>query len=82
MRVSLFPEHSFPAQLTALCIRLDVFAASNSDIIHLRSIFPSRVPQLLVADTTAIKVGLASNWWYFCAQFVSLDYLPQPYWIS
>jgi hypothetical protein len=35
---------------------LGLFAASNSDIIHLRSLFPSKAPQLLVADATAVKV--------------------------
>jgi len=40
---------------------LGVFAASKSDIVHLRSLFPSKTPQLLVADATAAKVGLFSK---------------------
>ena len=79
MSVSLFPGHGFPTQLTLIYVRLGVFAASNSDIVQLRSIFPLRGPRLLVADTTAIKVGLVLNRWPFCAQSVCLDYLRQPY---
>ena len=57
MNVSLFPEYSFPTKLT-IHIPLGVFAASKSDIVQLRSIFPCRAPELLVADATAAKVGL------------------------
>ena len=37
---------------------LGVFAASNSDFVQLRSLFPSNTPQLVLADATAAKVGL------------------------
>jgi hypothetical protein len=40
---------------------LDVFAASNSDIVQLRSLFPCSIPQLLLADATAAKVGPVST---------------------
>jgi len=46
---------------TAHSPSLGVFAASNSDIVHVRSLFPSKTPQLLVADATAVKVGLVSK---------------------
>ena len=46
---------------------LGVFAASNSDIVHLRSLLPSNTPQLLIADATAAKVGLVSNWSPLCS---------------
>jgi hypothetical protein len=46
---------------TAHSLCLGVFAASNSDIVHLRSLFPSETPQLLVADATAVKVGLVPS---------------------
>ena len=36
---------------------LDVFAASKSDIVQIRSLFPFGVPQLVTADATAVKVG-------------------------
>ena len=39
---------------------LDIFAASKSDIVQLRSLFPNHVPELLLADATAAKVGLIS----------------------
>ena len=38
---------------------LGLFAASTSDIVHLRSLYPGSTPQLLLADATATKVGLA-----------------------
>ena len=46
---------------------LGVFAASNSDIVHVRSLLPSRAPQLLIADATASKVGMVSNWSPLCS---------------
>ena len=82
MNVSLFPGYDFHVQLTVLHMRLGVFAASKADIVQLHSVFPCRSPQLLVADTTAIKARLMSNWWSVCAQFVCVGYLPQPYWLS
>ena len=36
---------------------LDVFAASNSDIIQIRSLFPYSTSVLIIADATAAKVG-------------------------
>ena len=39
-----------------------VFAASNSEIVHLRSLFPCDAPHLLIADATAAKVGLVCKW--------------------
>lgn len=39
-----------------------VFAASNSEIVHLRSLFPCDAPYLLIADATAAKVGLVCKW--------------------
>jgi hypothetical protein len=33
-----------------------VFATSKSDIVQIRSLFPYGIPQLLLADATAIKV--------------------------
>ena len=39
---------------------IGIFAASNSDIIQLQSVLPFGVPQLLLADATATKVGPAS----------------------
>jgi len=56
---------------------LGVFAASKSDIVHLRSFFPSRSPQLLVADATASKVDWSPSGRH-CAQIVSLEYLSEP----
>ena len=35
---------------------LDIFAASKSDIIQIRSLFPYSTP-LIIADATAVKVG-------------------------
>jgi len=58
MNVSLFPGYRFPTQLTVH--GLGVFAVSNSDIVHLWSLYPSGTPQLLLADATAAKVGLVS----------------------
>jgi len=40
---------------------LGVFAASKSDIVQFRSLFPYSTPQLLLADATAAKVGLVSQ---------------------
>jgi len=54
---------SYPAHSPCL----GVFAASNSDIVHLRSLYPSGTPQLLLADATAAKVGLVSKWWSSCS---------------
>ena len=34
-----------------------VFSESSSDIVQLRSLFPTYRPQLLLADATAVKVG-------------------------
>ena len=47
--------HSFPAYLT-VHVYLGIFMASKSDIVQLRSVFWFRVPRLLVADATAVKV--------------------------
>jgi hypothetical protein len=52
------PAHS-------LC--LGVFAASHSDIVYFRSLFPRNTQQLLIADATAAKVGLVSEWWPLCS---------------
>ena len=38
---------------------LGIFAGSKSDIVHVRSLFPGNNAQLLLADATAAKVGLA-----------------------
>ncbi len=46
---------------------LGIFAASKSDIVHLRSLFPGNDPQLLLADATATKVGLACKWSPLCS---------------
>jgi hypothetical protein len=48
-----------------------VFAASNSDIVHLRSLFPSKTPHLLVADATTAKVGLVSKLLSLCSIYPS-----------
>ena len=40
---------------------LDIFATSKSDIVLLRSLYPSSNPQLLLADATAAKVGRMST---------------------
>ena len=40
---------------------LDVFVTSKSDIVLLRSLYPSSSPQLLLADATAAKVGRMST---------------------
>jgi hypothetical protein len=62
---------------------LGVFAASNSDIVHLRSLFPSKTPQLLVADATAAKVGLFSKWSTLCSMcpfrvfFIAVRHFPR-----
>ena len=37
---------------------LGIFAVSKSDIVHLRSLLPGNNAQLLLADATAVKVGL------------------------
>jgi len=64
-RVRLF----YPAHSTCL----GVFAASKSDIIQLRSLFPSCMPQLLLADATATRYppGL------FISTRTSLDFTNQ-----
>ena len=36
---------------------IDIFASSKSDVVQLRSLFPFGIPQLVLADATAIKVG-------------------------
>ena len=59
------PRLSFPDTAHSPC--LGVFAASNSDVVHLRSLFPSDTPQLIVADATAAKVGLVSRWSPLCS---------------
>jgi hypothetical protein len=41
-------------------LHIGIFAASNSDIVQLRSLLPFGVPQLLLADATATKVGPVS----------------------
>jgi len=71
---------SYPAHSPCL----GVFAASNSDIVHLRSLYPSGTPQLLLADPTAVKVGLVSKWWSggLRAQHARLERLSEPYSIS
>jgi hypothetical protein len=46
---------------------LGVFAASHSDIVHSRSLFPRDTPQLLLADATAAKVGPFSEWQFLCS---------------
>ena len=62
------PRLSF--SYTAHSPLLGVFAASHSDLVHLRSLHPSRVPQLLVADATASKVGLVSKWSPLCSTYL------------
>ncbi len=57
---------------------LGFFAASKSDIVHLRSLFPGIIPQLLLADATAAKVYRSRTSGRLCAQFVCLDYLSKP----
>ena len=42
---------------TTHSLSIDVFGASKSDIVQLRSLVPHDVPQLLLADATATKVG-------------------------
>jgi hypothetical protein len=66
------PRLSFSYTAHSPC--LGVFAASNSDIVHLRSLFLSETPQLLVADATAAKVGLVTKWSPLC-----LIYPTRPY---
>jgi len=46
-------QFSYPAHSP----RPDVFAASKSDIVQIRSLFPYSTPQLIIADATAAKVG-------------------------
>jgi len=55
MNVSLSPGVRFSYPTNGPC--LDVFAASKSDIVQLRSVFPDCTPRLLLADATAVKVG-------------------------
>ena len=82
MNVRLFPGYRFPTQLTVH--GLGVFAASNSNIVHLWSLYPSGTPQLLLADATAAKVGLVSKLWCrgLRAQHARLERLSEPYSIS
>jgi cytochrome P450 len=54
MNVRLCSQNGFPIHLT---IHVGTFAASKSDIVVLRSLFPAYRPQLLLADATATKVG-------------------------
>jgi cytochrome P450 len=65
MDVRFFLNYSFPAPAHCLC--LGVFAASNSDVIHLRSLVPYNIPQLLIADATASKVG--TGFWVVVLMF-------------
>ena len=37
-------------------LHVDIFEASKSDIVQLKSLVPYAVPQLLIADATATKV--------------------------
>jgi len=71
---------SYPAHSPCL----GVFAASNSDIVHVRSLYPSGTPQLLLADATAAKVGLVSKWRSggLRAQHARLERLSEPHSIS
>lgn len=46
----------YPAHIPYISC-LDIFAASKSDIIQIRSLFPYSTPQLIIADATAAKVG-------------------------
>ena len=39
---------------------LGIFAASKSDIVQIRSLFPFCTQQLLLADATAVKVGFVA----------------------
>ena len=61
----LLPRLSFSYTAHSPCPGF--FAASNSDIVHLRSLLPSKIPQLLIADATAAKVRLVSNWSPLCS---------------
>ena len=60
---------------------LGVFAASEPDIVQLRSLFPDATPRLLLADATAIKVGWSLGG-VRCAQFVILGNISEPSGIS
>lgn len=46
---------------------LGVFADSNSDIVHVRSLFQCDTPQLLIADATASRVGQVHKWSFLCS---------------
>ena len=77
------PRLSF--SYTAHSPLLGVFAASNSDIVHLRSLFPSRVPQLLIADATAAKVGWCPIGRFWCSicpfrvSFITVWHFPRSF---
>lgn len=53
-----FPRFSFLVVSRPI---IDAFATSKSDIVLLRSLYPSGNPQLLLADATATKVGHTST---------------------
>jgi hypothetical protein len=63
------PRLSFSYTAHSPC--LGVFAASNSDIVHLRFLYPLQKPHLLVADATAAKVGLVSELLPLCSIYPS-----------
>ena len=68
-------QFSYPAQGPCL----DIFAASKSDIVQLRSLFPGYVPHLLLADATATKVDSISLSGGNHAQCVHLGHFSEPY---
>ena len=68
-------QSPYPAQGPCL----DIFAASKSDIVQLRSLFPNYVPQLLLADATAAKVDLISLSGGNHAQCLNLGHFSEPY---
>jgi len=52
--------HEVYCSYSAHGLYIGIFAASNSDIVHMRSLSPFGVPLLLLADATATKVGPVS----------------------
>ena len=61
----LLPSVRFSSSPHASC--LGVFAASESDIVQLRSLLPDATPRLLLADATAIKVESAARRCALCS---------------
>ena len=82
-----FPS-MFDFQLVSRSI-LDIFAKSNSDVVLLRSLYPTSTPQLLLADATTSKVGQTSTstrstslYMVLTGLNLCLGYLSKPYGIS